>query len=84
MAERVEHVTLLLGAEGYTETKDLGGWIRDATEDEADVFWEQYRGKVRSPDHNGRLYRLVTVTKDAPPMIWEHAQRVIQTVRLGE
>jgi hypothetical protein len=66
-------VTLLVGAEGVSETDHIE-WIRPATKEEADEFYAAYQTEESREqlersltiDMTGRPYYLTTLTEDAP------------------
>lgn len=78
-------LTLLLGAEGVSETEGQP-WIREATAEEAEEFRDFYGGsdvmQELGLDRTGRPYWLMTLTEETPPEILEANRGYGRMVRL--
>lgn len=81
-------ITLLLGAEGCSETEDQD-WIREATPKEAQTFGEEFAAKNPLTDlrdiwidRTGRPYFLMVILEHAPEEIKKQASLVLRTLRL--
>ena len=79
-------VTLLLGAEGWSENESQS-WLRKPTEEEIAAFITEIGGEKRyhelTLDGTGRPYWPAVVSKDAPEDIWLVASCRVRTLRFG-
>jgi len=87
--------TLLLGAEGVSETEGKD-WIRDATADEIEDLKNAIADASRTIDRlddayksalsdgTGRPYFPMTVLANAPPSVLARAHHTLRTVRLTD
>jgi len=77
--------TLLLGAEGCSEMRDVE-WLRDATDEEALAFWKKVRedGMTHTTTIDGmnRPYWVMTLTDEAPEDVVRANEGVYRAVRL--